>query len=89
MAALHAVLDHPDCVSALGLISTTAGGSGLTRPSAAYLQKAASGYDAGRLEATDDLELAVSARFECPSIARSLTLFPILIDEIARMIGTA
>lgn len=63
MAALHAVLDHPDSVSALGLISTTAGGSGLTWPSAAYLEKAASGYDSGRLKATDDLELAVSARF--------------------------
>jgi pimeloyl-ACP methyl ester carboxylesterase len=64
MAALHAVLDHPESVSALGLISTTAGGSGLTWPSAAYLEKAASGYDSGgRLKATDDLVLAVSVRF--------------------------
>jgi 3-oxoadipate enol-lactonase len=36
---------------------------GLTWPSAAYLDKAALGYDSGRLKATDDLELAVSARF--------------------------
>jgi pimeloyl-ACP methyl ester carboxylesterase len=63
MAALQAVLDHPESVSGLGLISTTAGGSGLTWPTAAYLERAASGYDSGGLKATDDLELAVSARF--------------------------
>jgi pimeloyl-ACP methyl ester carboxylesterase len=63
MAALHAALDHAESVSALGLISTTAGGSGLTWPSTAYLERAASGYDSGRLKATDDLELAVAAGF--------------------------
>ena len=59
----HQQSDHPESVSALGLISTSAGGSGLTWPSAAYLDKAGLGYDSGRLKATDDLELAVSARF--------------------------
>jgi 3-oxoadipate enol-lactonase len=63
MAALQAALDSPGCVRALALISTTAGGSGLTWPSAAYLEAAASGYESGQLETTDDLELAVSERF--------------------------
>jgi pimeloyl-ACP methyl ester carboxylesterase len=63
MAALHAALDHPDFVNALALVSTTAGGSGLTWPTAAYLERAASGYESGQLQTTDDLELAVSARF--------------------------
>jgi pimeloyl-ACP methyl ester carboxylesterase len=64
MAALHAAVDHPECVGALGLISTTAGGQGLTWPSAAYLEAATTNYEeSGRLKATDDLELAVSAQF--------------------------
>jgi pimeloyl-ACP methyl ester carboxylesterase len=36
-AALHAVLSAPDSVSSLGLISTTAGGRGLTPPSDAVI----------------------------------------------------
>jgi pimeloyl-ACP methyl ester carboxylesterase len=63
MAALHSALDAPGSLRALGLVSTTAGGSGLTWPSAAYLERAASGYESGQLETTDDLELAVSKRF--------------------------
>jgi 3-oxoadipate enol-lactonase len=64
MAALHAALDSPESVGALGLISTTAGGSGLTLPSAAYLQAATSFYESeGQVDVTDELELAVSARF--------------------------
>ncbi len=63
MAALHAAIDCPQSVSALGLIATTAGGSGLTLPSDAYLAAAAARYESGQVEATDDLELAVSPLF--------------------------
>jgi 3-oxoadipate enol-lactonase len=63
MAALHAVLDSPNSVSALGLVATTAGGSGLTLPTDAYLTAAVSRYESGQGEAIDDLELAVSPRF--------------------------
>lgn len=63
MAALQAALDHPGSVSALGLVSTTAGGSGLTWPSAEYLEAAAAVFEPGRVAPNDDLELAVSERF--------------------------
>lgn len=41
-AALNAVLSAPDSITALGLISTTAGGRGLTLPSDAVMNSAAS-----------------------------------------------
>jgi 3-oxoadipate enol-lactonase len=63
MAALHAALDCPQSVGALGLVATTAGGSGLTLPSDAYLAAAVARYESGQVEAIDELELAVSALF--------------------------
>lgn len=63
MAAMHAALDFPQSVSALGLVATTAGGSGLTLPSDAFLAAAVARYESGKDEPIDDLELAVGARF--------------------------
>jgi pimeloyl-ACP methyl ester carboxylesterase len=94
MAALHAVLGFPESVSTLALISTTAGGSGLTLPSAAYLQAATSSYESeGRVEATDELELAVSARFRTEhhalfdAVAREASVQPRAVgpDELAQV----
>ncbi len=44
-------------------IGGTAGGSGLTLPSDAYLTAAAARYESGQVEAVDDLKLAMSALF--------------------------
>ncbi len=64
MAALHAVLDCPNSVSALGLVATTAGGSGLTWPSDSYLSWAATDPDlTDPSQVRSDLEFAVSPAF--------------------------
>ena len=64
MAALHAVLDCPSSISALVLVATTAGGSGLTWPSDAYLSLAATDPDlTDRSQVRRDLEFAVSPAF--------------------------
>jgi pimeloyl-ACP methyl ester carboxylesterase len=64
MAALHAVLDCPTSVSALGLVATTAGGSGLTWPSDSYLTLAATDPDlTDPSQVRSDLEFAVSPAF--------------------------
>ena len=71
-----AVLDHPESVSALGLISTSAGGSGLTWPSAAYLDKAGLGYDSRTIEGD---EMTSSWRYQLasvPSVVRYMTPLP-------------
>ncbi len=94
MAALHAVLDSPESVSALGLVATTAGGVGLTLPTDAYLEAAASRYESGQIEAVDDLELAVSALFRAEhgdlyeafsreALAQPRTIGP---DELAQVL---
>ena len=64
MAALHAVLDCPSSFSALVLVATTAGGSGLTSPSDTYLSLAATDPDlTDRSRVRRDLEFAVSPAF--------------------------
>jgi pimeloyl-ACP methyl ester carboxylesterase len=63
MAAMHAALDFPESFGALGLVATTAGGSGLTLPSDAYLAAAVARYEPGQDEPIDALELAVGPRF--------------------------
>lgn len=64
MAALHAALDHPGAVVALGLLATTAGGAGLSWPSEAFVSHATAGADPGdQAHVRAGFDLIVSERF--------------------------
>jgi 3-oxoadipate enol-lactonase len=60
MAALHLTLDRGTSVLGLGLLATTAGGAGLTWPTAEFIAQMASGDPSRELDAEAALALGVS-----------------------------